>query len=554
MILVAEKSGNSTLAKQRLHLIANIVYIMTVFTVMILLLLGIWAAISFNASSSNALSQYGAAAHKHPFVNRFIVTSTAESSLRKLGLRQGRLIALNTCQAKNHASLAKLVECAQIDDANEITVIVKTSRGMKSFAVEKADKPQKYSRGLLFWVLDSLLLTLSLVLSLLLFVKCRRFLSAYLLSFSLLLNAGESFFFYLGSNIVDTTNIESIRLSLAMVAGPMSMFFFPQAYKRNAWKTAQFITLVICIVSMLASYHFFSWPTFLSAVSFSLLLMIAHFVFKYRRILNIKERKQVLTMVFCLTVGLVLYTPLIIYGGIYGQTIGRYIIILCVGIGIFFALMRYGLWQVDSLISKSATLSVLSIIAFSAWAGLDQGMQVLLNQTIGLSNSTVTAFLAAAISSLFAVPAYNYVSKSCDAFFNKDLHQLKRLLAKEIMVLAEVQKLSEFIQQLDTKLLKLSGAQKIRLTFTDYNRRSEPHTFQAENSYEPEPNPVIRKEHFDYQIEQVLSVDLDLEYADRKINHDIKRELQEGMDEIARALASCSRWNHLEAIDVNNLA
>ena len=327
---------------------------------------------------------------------------------------------------------------------------------------------------------------------------------------------------------------------------------FYQAFHKAFWKRASFAIIVTCIIALFLSYHLLPFIYYSYVASFTLLIVVIQLILKYRKILNAKEKKQVLTMLFCAVIGLALFFPLINFGGKYSALLGRYIVMLSFGIGIFIALMRYGLWQVETLISKSATLSLLSIIAFSAWAGLDQGLQALLNQTIGLSNKTVTAFLAAAISSLFAVPAYNFVSKSCDAFFNKDLHLLKKLLSKDILVLAEIQALDVFVEQLGTKLLRLSGAHKLNLEFIDYNRLATPQLFKTEKDLPAEGISNLRKEHFEFQIEHIMSVKVDLEYADRRINREIKNAIEDGIDEIALALASCCRWNYLEGTKLAN--
>ena len=346
--------------------------------------------------------------------------------------------------------------------------------------------------------------------------------------------------------------IESLRISLALIVGPIGLYCFPQADRQDFWRKPLFYLLLFCIVLMITSLQLLdsglygnAFSVYLASISFSLFVLVLHFVFKYMKVLNTKERKQVLTMIYCLCIGLALYFPLMSWGGKYSVLAGRYIIVLSIGLGIFVALMRYGLWQVNSLISKSATLSLLSIVAFSAWAGLDQGMQVLLNQTLGLSNKTLSAFVAAAISSLFAIPAYQYISKSCDAFFNKDLHMLKRFLSKDILVLAETQKLNVFVEQLGTRLLALSGAQKIALSFIDHNRLAEPLTFSSSKEQKQE-SYFSKDEVFDYQLDKILALQFTLHFVDRRINNEIKHELLEGTDEIARALASCTRWNYLE--------
>lgn len=362
----------------------------------------------------------------------------------------------------------------------------------------------------------------------------------------------ESQFFYMGAHIVDPVFAESVRLSIAFIAGPLGLFFFPKSFDKGIWHSIPFTTLVIGILSVVLSYHILGFEVFLYAVSLTLVFLIIHFILKYRIVLNARERKQVLTMLICTLFGLALYIPLINYGGSYGFLIGRYILSISIGLGILFALLRYGLWQVETLISKSATLSLLSIVAFSAWAGLDQGMQALLNQTIGLSNKVFTAFLAAAISSLFAVPAYNFISKSCDAFFNKDLHLLKRLLSKDILVLAEIQTLDVFVQQLSEKLLSLSGAYQLNFEFIDYNRRAAPVILNLSSEIDEADKLVIRNESFEYKIDGILSVAIKLKFADRRINREIKEQLEDSVDEIARALASCSRWNHLETVAPSN--
>lgn len=533
-------------AVKSVRLFANTLYFASLSTILIFLILGFIAKSSFNTEPQSEFQEYGLAVYKFPLVNRYMLATEKDSSLRAQGFTKGRLFSFNDCKVAGFGSLTDLLACADNKPGPNVSLVVDFKGLPTTFEVTKSQDPKPISYNFIYFGIDTLLLSISLGLSLLLFFKARQFLSGFLLSFSLLLTVCESEYFNIGSSILGTVMVESIRLNMAFTVAPLAMYFFPQNFNKSFWRSPQFAFVCASILAMLFSYHFLSFTLFSYAVSFSLLVIIVHFVIKYRSVLNVRERKQVLTMTLCVAIGLVLYLPLVNFGGNYGFLIGRYIIMLSVGIGVFIALMRYGLWQVETLISKSATLSLLSVIAFSVWAGLDQGMQALLNQTIGLSNNTLTAFLAAAISTAFAVPAYNYISKSCDAFFNKDLHQLKRLLSKDILVLAETQKLPVFVQQLGTRLLKLSGAQTLELDFSDQQRLPEPIHFEVSSDTQTDENPILRREFFDYLIENILSVSTTLTFADRRINREIKHELDEGIDEIARALASCSRWNYLE--------
>lgn len=530
-----------------LRLLANSVYFVSLFTVLIFLTLGFIAKASFNSEPHSTFQTHGFSIYKFPLVNRYMLATERDSALRKQGFNKGRLFSLNECAVSDFHALEDLLECNGNKSLDEVELVVDSKGQATRFEVSKNDQPKPISYNFVYFGIDTLLLSISLGLSLLLFFKARQFLSGFLLSFSLLLAVGESEYFIIGSSIIGTVLVESVRLNIAFIIAPLAMYFFPQDFTRSFWRNPQFAVLCLSIVSMYFSYHFWNLSLFVYAVSFTMLVIVVHFVIKYRSVLNVRERKQVLTMLLCVAFGLAFYFPLMNFGGKYGFLVGRYIIMLSVGIGVFIALMRYGLWQVESLISKSATLSLLSVIAFSVWAGLDQGMQALLNQTIGLSNNTITAFLAAAISTAFAVPAYNYISKSCDAFFNKDLHQLKRLLSKDILVLAETQKLPTFVSQLGTRLLTLSGAKSLELDFKDQQRLPEPVHFEASSNIPVDENPIVRRENFDYLIENILSVSIKLQFADRRINREIKHELEEGIDEIARALASCTRWNYLES-------
>lgn len=509
-------------------------------------MLGTWANLNVNSVDSAKLHAYGASIHKYPLVNKYVINTEKGSNLFRQKLYIGPVLSLNGCTAAEFDQLEALFLCAKVGESDKIEVVSVKSGRPQTYDAIKLASPIKPSLNIPLLALDLLLLATSLSLSLLLFFKVRRFLSGYLIAFTLLLTVSESKLFFLGSHIANAYDVENIRLSLLFVVGPLGIYFFPQAFHKEFWKRASFAIIVACIIVLFLSYHFLPFIYYSYVATFALLTVVIQLVLKYRKVLNTKEKKQVLTMLFCTTIGLALYFPLINFGASYGVLFGRYIVVLSIGIGVFIALMRYGLWQVETLISKSATLSLLSIIAFSAWAGLDQGLQALLNQTIGLSNKTVTAFLAAAISSLFAVPAYNFVSKSCDAFFNKDLHLLKKLLSKDILVLAEIQALDVFVEQLGTKLLNLSGAHKLHLEFIDYNRLAEPQRFDTAKDLPLEDVSNIRKEHFEFQIEHIMSVKVDLEYADRRINREIKNAIEDGIDEIARALASCCRWNYLE--------
>lgn len=538
--------GKFQLSHKVLRETGYILYFVCLISIVAFAGLGVLATASLKTQDGAQFQQYGAAIYKYPFVNRYLIVSGVKSELRTQGVRRDRLHSLNNCDASNFSNLSDLFVCAKVGDSGQITAVTESYGARKAYLLPKLEKANAFSLNWLHWTLDTLMSLTALCLSLLLFAKARHFLSGYLISLALLMTVCESQFFYTGAHLFNADNAESLRLSLALIAGPLGLFFFPKAFDKGIWRSIPFVLIVTGIATTIASYHLFGFKMFLYAVSCTLLFLIAHFILKYRIVLNIRERKQVLTMLLCTAFGFGLYIPLITQGGSYGFLIGRYIIAVSIGLGVLFALMRYGLWQVESLISKSATLSLLSIVAFSAWAGLDQGMQALLNQTIGLSNKVFTAFLAAAISSLFAVPAYNFISKSCDAFFNKDLHQLKRLLSKDILVLAEIQTLDVFVQQLSGKLLSLSGAYQLDFEFIDYNRRAKPVVLSLSKDVDEADKLVIRHESFDYKIDNILSVAISLKFADRRINREIKDQLEDSVDEIARALASCSRWNHLE--------
>lgn len=543
------ESKKQNVALKSLRFFANITYFTSLLFICIFLILGILAKASFNKAPQSQMQEYGLSIYKFPSVNNYMLATEKGSPLRAQGFKMGRLFSINSCNVSDFSSLTDLYTCVDVKQQQEVSLILDFRGQATNFEATRSQDPKPISYNFVYFGIDTLLWLLSLLLSLLLFFKARHFLSGFLLSFSLLLTVCESEYFNIGSSILGISFVESIRMNAALIAGPLALYFFPQTFNKGFWRSAQFVMLCTCILGMLVSYHLLHFTVFLYSVSFCMLFVFIHFISKYRSTLNIRERKQVLTMTLCVALGLFVYFPLMNFGGNYGFLVGRYIIMLSVGIGVFIALMRYGLWQVETLISKSATLSLLSVIAFSVWAGLDQGMQALLNQTIGLSNNTITAFLAAAISTAFAVPAYNYISKSCDAFFNKDLHQLKRLLSKDILVLAETQKLPVFVQQLGTRLLKLSGAQKIKLDFEDQQRLPEPLHFETSDETPIDDNPIVRQELFNYLIENILSVSIKLKFTGRRINREIKHELEEGVDEIARALASCSRWNYLETTE-----
>jgi hypothetical protein len=539
-------------AKYSIRVFSKIAYFAVLLSVMFFVCLGLLAKASLNGEQESRLMPFGVVLYKFPSTSTFMVVTHPESELIDRGLFKDRIISIDDCELANFDSLEAVYECVDLDKA-QLQLKVYHGNQIEQFVAYKSDSNvEKLPVGFAYFGLDLLFLIISLSLSLLLFFKARHHLSGYLLSVSMLLNVCESQFFYYGSNVFSDVIAEAIRINLMLVVGPLALYFFPQEFSKTIFKSLSFIVICICIIAMQTSVNLFlyfeliSLSTFSTVISIALVVFIVHFVTKFRTSLNTRERKQVLTMAICLAFGFVLYFPLVNFAGSYGFLIGRYIIPISIGIGVFFALMRYGLWQVDTIISKSATLSVLSVIAFSFWAGVDQGIQAVLNQTIGLSNKTVTAFLAAAISSFFIVPAYNFVSKSCDAFFNKNLHNLKRLFSKDILVLAETQNLDNFLAQVSEKMLQLTGAQAISIVFEDTQRLPEPLNYNLSRPLSEEHEYTTKYENFSYEVSGVIAVSVSLTFKERRINREIREEFKEGMDEMARALASCSRWNFLE--------
>jgi hypothetical protein len=95
-------------------------------------------------------------------------------------------------------------------------------------------------------------------------------------------------------------------------------------------------------------------------------------------------------------------------------------------------------------------------------------------------------------------------------------------------------------------MLQLTGAQAINIVFEDTQRLPEPLNYSLSKPVSEEHEYITKYENFSYEVSGVIAVSVSLTFKERRINREIREEFKEGMDEMARALASCSRWNFLE--------
>jgi len=218
--------------------------------------------------------------------------------------------------------------------------------------------------------------------------------------------------------------------------------------------TGQFVphwmrwTLVVFLVGDISS--FFPDTPLLPNVSVSqpgwlvvvgeLTTVAAAQLYRYRRVSSPRERQQTKWVVFGLAVPITVYMLLTVLGLFFPMLVERSPLLLLASneagftlplflpLSFSFAILRYRLWDIDSIINRTLVYGTLTVTLTGVYVGLVIGLQALLRGLISQDNSVAIVLSTLAIAALFQ-PLRQGIQRSIDRRFYRRKYDAAKTLA-----------------------------------------------------------------------------------------------------------------------------
>jgi hypothetical protein len=196
-------------------------------------------------------------------------------------------------------------------------------------------------------------------------------------------------------------------------------FLFPSGHFESRWARRIFLVLVVVQIiafylpdTLLLDYTTASQPGWLVAVS-EMAVVVGIQFYRYRRISGPVERQQTKWVLY----GLAL--PILMFVGFTVLLIGfpqvsesnawtvlvinefEFLLPLCLSLSFGLAILRYRLWDIDTLINRTLVYGTLTLLLTAIFVGLVIGMQALLGGVIGQDSRVVIILSTLAIAALF---------------------------------------------------------------------------------------------------------------------------------------------------------
>jgi hypothetical protein len=111
---------------------------------------------------------------------------------------------------------------------------------------------------------------------------------------------------------------------------------------------------------------------------------------------------------------------------------------LSLQLGLLVALLRFRLYDADSVISRSATFGIVMLVLGVLFAAAAEAIEEAVKAAVGQEAGPAAAVLAAAVATLFASPAHERIQRWTERLFHENLTRLRRDLPDAVRDLREV--------------------------------------------------------------------------------------------------------------------
>ncbi len=166
----------------------------------------------------------------------------------------------------------------------------------------------------------------------------------------------------------------------------------------------------------------------------SIVSVVFSLIYRYRRHSTPVERQQTKWVLFAIVLALVLFSPASIFGptdALLSQFVGStvlYVALSVIPIAIVISILRYRLWDIDTLINKALVYGLLTALLAAAYVGLIIGLQFLLGGIIKQNNDAAIVVSTLAIAALVQ-PLRRRIQNIIDRLFYRRKYDVARTLA-----------------------------------------------------------------------------------------------------------------------------
>jgi hypothetical protein len=133
---------------------------------------------------------------------------------------------------------------------------------------------------------------------------------------------------------------------------------------------------------------------------------------------------------------------------------------LSLQLGLLVALLRFRLYDAESVISRSATFGLIMLAMGVAFAAAAEAIEEAVKAAAGTDAGPAAAILAAAVATLFASPAHERIGRWTERLFHENLTRLRGELPENVRDLREVASLDELLA--DVLLRVKAGVRTVR--------------------------------------------------------------------------------------------
>lgn len=236
--------------------------------------------------------------------------------------------------------------------------------------------------------------------------------------------------FDFGTNVQFAQVLDRCRFLLFALA----LLLFPDGRWEPGWtRTVGIASAVIFTLGVLETLHIVQTRIFLPLAIICVLAAIGSLVVRFRSSADyaLKQQLKWVALALIAGVGLILCARA---GSALSSMSGTPILwealfqlgIIIVALGFLVALLRYRLFDAETVITRSAAYATLTITLIATFGGTEAVIQNLGQLYLGMNVGSVSGGMAAAVAAVLLQPLHHRISAWAEHRFQPDLTQLKR--------------------------------------------------------------------------------------------------------------------------------
>jgi hypothetical protein len=136
--------------------------------------------------------------------------------------------------------------------------------------------------------------------------------------------------------------------------------------------------------------------------------------------------------------------------------------VLLLQLGLLVALLRFRLYDAEAIISRTASIAIVTLVLGAVFAGVMEGI-ITQMQNVYSKSQTPAAMIGAVLATMLIHPLHEKVQNWAERHFHKSLLELKEKLPEAMRDLRDVASLSDFIQDVLSRIT--SGVLATRAAF-----------------------------------------------------------------------------------------